>query len=647
MDKYQNVFSPFKIGNVDIKNRIETAPMLLCKDPDGFIRRDTVEFYQALARGGAGIVTIGDSAVDFKVGRSHIGEINLFDDRIVGGLSTVAEAVHRYGAKVSLELNHAGKLALPSNERNPIGPSAEIVMRQGTTIQIQEMNQHMIDSVIDQFASASHRCLKAGFDMVMIHGGHGWLLGQFASTLTNKRTDRYGGSLENKARFANELLMEIRKRVGTNLAIEYRISAEELVPGGMQIDETIEFLRLIQDKIDLVNVSLGTMGVDPKYGLWMQPTYLPHGYNVHRAERIKKAIGVPVTAVGSITDLGMADRIIAEGKADIVAMARSVVADPEIVNKTYRGELDNIRPCLRCCICAERPARFYPIRCAVNPVIGREVEYGYIRPAEKLKKVIIIGGGPAGMEAALVASSRGHHVTLFEKEKELGGNLQVAASPVFKADMKRYLNWLKDKVRQAPVKVILSTEASAGLVMAERPDVLIVAVGAKPYIPDIPGLKQTDAVIASDIYTGKELTGKTVIVAGFGLVGCESALLLAQQGKKVIVIDMIEESKIAVDAGIAPRSELLKQLRQLGVEFKAEVILKGINTEGAIIIDKNSSRSTIPADTVVLALGYNVRTEVAKSFERLAREVYVVGDCREPRNLMAAIHDGFNIAVEI
>jgi NADPH-dependent 2,4-dienoyl-CoA reductase/sulfur reductase-like enzyme len=251
------------------------------------------------------------------------------------------------------------------------------------------------------------------------------------------------------------------------------------------------------------------------------------------------------------------------------------------------------------------------------------------------------------MEAALIASSRGHHVTLYEKERELGGNLRVAASPVFKADMKKYLDWLIDQVQQAPVKVILSTKATAALIKAEKPDVLIAAVGAEPYIPDISGLKRANAVIASDIDTGKVSTGETVVVAGAGLVGCETALLLAQQGKKVTVIDMIEESEIAVDAGIAPRAELQEQLRQLGAEFKVRVTLEEVNAEGAVVVDKNSKRFTIPADTVVLALGYQARTELVKSFEKLAREVYVVGDCREPRNLMAAIHDGFNVAVEI
>lgn len=658
MISYSHVFSPFKFGNVTVKNRIATPPMLACMaTPDGFVTREMIEFYQSFARGGAGIVTIGDAAIDFDYARSHFGQLNLGDDRVVPGLSTLVEAVQKYGAKISIELDHAGRLSPPKvlNGRNPIGPSPlptkfEEMMAQmegRMKVQVTEMDQDMIDQVIDNFASACYRCVMAGFEMVMLHGGHGQLLSQFVSPYSNKRTDSYGGILENRARFVVGTLTAIRKKVGERLALEYRVSADELVPGGMHEEQTIEFLKIIEDKIDLINVSLG-MVAEPRYIPYMaQPTYFPHAYNVHRAEKIKKVMKVPVTCVGSIMDLETADKIISEGKADIVAMGRAHIADPEIVNKTYRGELDDIRPCLRCNVCGEKPSDFLPVRCAVNPVIGREVEYRYTPPAEKKKKIIIVGGGPAGMEAAIIASSRRHQVTLYEREKELGGALCAAASPPFKADMKRYLDWIIRRTLQAPVDVKLATEATASSIKAAEVDTLIVAVGAEPLIPDIPGIKKPHVVCAGEVMKGMVPTGKKVVVAGAGLTGCETALNLAQQKKKVTVIDMIGESEIAKDTTLAGKLALMELLQQHSVEFRTEVEMKEITDKGAAVMDKGRNLFEIPADTVVLSLGVRPRYKTVNALQGLAREVYVVGDCSNPRNLMGAIHDAFTVAAEL
>lgn len=660
MAQYNHLFSPFKIGNVEVKNRIETPPILPCSTtPDGFTTREMIAFYRSFAKGGAAIITVGDTPVDFEYARGHFGQLNLGDDRVIAGLSEMTEAIHTYGAKISLELNHAGRLASPRviHGKNPVAPSpipprieeaAAIVEGRGK-VQVTEMNQDMINRVIENFASACYRCVQAGFDMVMIHGGHGWLLGQFVSPYSNKRTDAYGGSLENRAKFIVELLTAIRRRVGNRLALEYRVSVDEMIPEGMHEEETIEFLKMIEDKVDLIHASVGVIG-DPRCTTRIiRPTYSSHAFNVHRAETLKKALRTPVTCVGSIMDLETADRIIAEGKADIVAIGRAYMSDPEIIHKTIRGELDDIRPCIRCNMCHERvaPPVSLPIRCAVNPVIGREVEYGYIHMAEKKKTVLIAGGGPAGMEAAVVASSRGHQVALYEKENELGGALRFAAGPAFKADMKKYLDWLIMKTRQSPVEVRLSTEATAESIKAARPDVLVVAVGAEPIIPDIPGINKPKVAWAGDVDLGKAKTGETVVIAGAGLTGCETALHLAQKGKKVTVIDILSEPEIAKDVASVSRPVLLQLLREHGVEFKTEVKLEEITDKGAVVIDKQWNRVEIPADTVVLCMGLTARCQTAKAFRAMAPEVYVIGDCSSPRNLMAAIHDAFNIAVEI
>ena len=651
MQSYEHVLSPFTFGNVTVKNRIELAPACyMLTTHDGFVTREMIAYYQNFARGGVGIVTIGESPIDFEYAKGHEFQLNLGDDKVINGLSRLVEAVHRYGAKLSIELHHPGRYVL--NGRPTIGPSPipapmeEIAAaRDGRPIRpVTQMDQTMIDTVIDHFAGAAFRCLRAGFEMVMVHGAHNHLIAQFLSPYTNKRTDGYGGSLENRAKFAIQVLTAIRKKVGNKLALEYRISADEMVEGGMGPDETIAFVKMIEDKIDLLHVSAGVLA-DPKViPKMIQPTYLPHEYNVHYAEKFKKALKVPIATVGSISDMGAADRIIEEGKADVVAMARAIFADPEIVNKTRRGKAEDVRPCLRCHTCNRLTAAFYPIRCAVNPILGRELDYAFIQPAMGKKKVVVVGGGPAGMQAAMTAAQRGHDVTLFEKKDRLGGNLLTAAGLAIKSDMQRYLAWLVRQTRNtAGIKIKLETEATPDLVRELSPDAVIVAVGADPVIPSIPGVNKKHVVWAGDVDAGIETVGQTVLVAGGGSTGGETALQLAKDGKKVTMIEMLGRAEVL--AGW-PRG-LIDQVEEFGVKFLTRVKLQEIKDSGAVAADDQWRRYDIPADTIVLSLGLKPRRDIVQKFRSMPLDVYVIGDCVKSGSIKEAIHDGFNVAVEI
>jgi len=625
MKAYNNLFAPIKVGGQTYKNRIILSPQNPHVSPNGdLMSTELMEFFRKFAQGGAAQITLGCTPVN----REPLDQVrggfmlSLGSDSSHIGLSRFADMAHMYNCKAAIEMFAVAKGEIKAySDRGDSGKDRVEIMPE-------DMSVKEINNIAEDFASAAERCVKAGIDNMVYHGAHGQISAAFFSKAFNSRTDEFGPqSLENRARFTDLVLDAIRAKVGNRLNIEYRISLDDMVPDSPTFDELVWFVRHIQDRIDLIHVSKGLHNVHRLAPYMFQPLYFEHGINLELAARLKEKVDIPVCAVGSVT-IDQADAAIATGKLDMVAMARGLYADPNLPRKAMNGKADTIRPCVRCNQCINNTHTFLlPTCCSVNAENAREVIYAQIPRASGSRRVAVIGGGPGGMEAARTAAARGHKVTLFEKTGSLGGTFILASIANFKKDNRDYLDWsIRDILSTPGITVKFGTEVTVEMLQKADYDTVIVANGGSPIYPDF--LKnKSNVCLVGEVETGEAKLGNKVVIAGAGLSGCEAAWVLAEQGKKVTVIDMQPRKNIGAGVSTMNMSALMEKLDELQVEILCDTKMEDVQSDG-VIVKNSGGKQKLICDNVVLALGIAPNTELGEElYKKLDCEVVFVGDC--------------------
>ncbi|MCD7884126.1 MAG: FAD-dependent oxidoreductase [Lachnospiraceae bacterium] len=645
--KYPNLCKPITLGRTTFRNRMFSAPMGGTDiTNDGCIGPKSKSFYELRAKGGAGAVTVSECMVHPQTDGSHAYHLDTSVLNSLASFTYTADAIRRHGAIPSVELSHSGMYAgtymtdkTRQHEMFQWGPSA-CVRPDG--VEVYELTQELIDEIVAAYGRTAGLAKRAGFEMVMIHGGHGWLINQFLSPWFNKRTDCYGGSLENRCRFAKEVLDAVRAAVGPFFPIEFRMSGSELFEGGYTLEDGIEIAKQLESRVDLLHVSAGTY--QRGFGDTHPSMFKPHGCNVYLAAEIKKHVKVPVATLGGLNDPAQMEEIIASGQADVVEMARALLADPFLPQKVMSNRDEEIVRCLRCFTCMAERAATATRRCTVNPLIGREDEGDVIYPAPEKKRVLVVGGGPGGLYAAYTAARRGHEVVLCEKETELGGILKSERALPFKSEMYQLAGTYALLAEKAGAEIRLNTPVDRAYVYAFAPDALIIAAGSTPLVPPIPGLKGENVVVVNNYYKEEEKVGDDVVVFGGGLAGCECAIHLGQLGKTVHLVEMRDER--APDANVRHRPLLLNEIEKYVTVHTGYKGLE-VKEDGILCEDKDGNQVLVPGHSVICALGQRSRTDVVEELRDAAPFVRVIGDAARVSTITNAVYWGYHAAMDI
>ena len=670
------LFESTKIGSIEIKNRLAMSAMDLGFTTEGSINKRFIDFYVERARGGVGLIVVGGCYPEMtgKVWKSIIG---LDKDEYIPGLKKLTDTIHKYDTKIAAQILHGGRSASSFfSKTHPVSPSSlsHINIKQRPhALTIPE-----IKKVIDGYVAATVRVKKGGFDAVEIHGGMGYLINQFLSRATNKRKDKYGGSLKNRIRFAKEIVVAIKEKVGKRYPVIFRLSGEDFVEDGLKIDESVEIAKELEKAgVDAFNVSPGWH--ESRTPIMLMS--IPRMSYIFLSEKIKDNVNVPVIGSVRINDLALAEDVIDNNQSDIVSIGRPLIADPELPKKYKRKQFDDIRRCIACNQgCFDSLLGFKSISCLYNVRAGRESELK-IKKAKKKKKVMIIGGGPGGMEAARVAALRGHDVHLFEKTDVLGGQLRYAYIPPGREEIVNVISFLENQIKKLNVNIELSKKVDTVTINKLKPDVVIAATGGVPLIPKITGIKEKNVVVAEDVFDNKVKVGKDVVIIGGGTIGCEIALHTAKMGamdpevacfllkNKVIDGDKAVEltskgkrnitilemkNKIGGRFGISTRWVIMKQIVDAGINSITGIKVKNMSTKSikkkdkvCVTYEDDKKDIKIFADTVIIAAGYKSNQDPTKKLNGKIDELYRIGDCVEVRTALEAIHEGFEVGLRI
>jgi len=633
--KFEHLFSPIHIGSLALINRIAMAPMVTHLTDNGYVTPELISYYARRGEGGAGLIVLEAA---YPCPKEQPGRLAVYNDKFLPGLTELVNTVHNTGAKVALEINPGrGR----SDDVDPV--SASEIDHPLTGIKARALSLEEIEQIIEDFGRGVDRTKRAGFDAVMIHGGHGYLVSEFLSPRINKRQDKYGGDLKGRARIALDLASITKYTAGKDYPVIFRVSASERIKGGISLQEAVQACRLIEeagiDAIDIVSGATESME-------WIVPYMsFPMGYNVDIAEAVKKAVNIPVMVAGRITKPEFAEEIIREEKTDLVDLGRALIADPDFPNKAAQHNAEDIRPCIGCTRCVESFLNRQPLVCTVNPMVGREGKTR-IQQVSTVKKILVVGGGPAGMQAAITASLRGHTVTLWEQEGKLGGQMHLAGALDYKKEILSFLKSLERETEKLNIDVHLNTKASAESVMEFRPDALVIATGALPRESSMEA-KSDKICFANnwEVMKGNANPGKNIVIIGGGLAGCEAAEMMVPHADSITIIEKLED--IANDTIFLIKKYLSDSLKEKNVHVICNVERQVITDDGVEIEDNHGQQHSLKADQIIFTTGSVPNTQLAEKIKNAGTEYLVIGDCKMPRRILEAIHEGAEAGLKI